>query len=112
MARITIVGAGVIGLVTASALARENEIIIVARNLPGDGLSAEWASPWAGASFIAGGTSSRIEQQMQLDTYSQLSHWAENYPESSVRLITLEDFFDFDDNSQIWWRMLPEVTYA
>ncbi|KAM0545428.1 hypothetical protein ACHAPJ_011333 [Fusarium lateritium] len=52
MGKITVVGAGVVGMAVASMLSRAHEVTIVARNLPGDGESLDWASPWAGAVFL------------------------------------------------------------
>lgn len=43
---ITIIGSGVFGLSIAHSLPLSYDITIVARNLPGDPDSSEWASPW------------------------------------------------------------------
>ncbi|KAH7142163.1 hypothetical protein EDB81DRAFT_723433 [Dactylonectria macrodidyma] len=110
MARITIVGSGIIGLSIATLLARDHEVTIVARNLPGDDMSFEWASPWAGASFIAGGCDSAREKKMQLDAFAELWRWSIRYPESSIKRINLEDVFD--DERDVWWKdYVPEFRY-
>ncbi|KAM5341732.1 hypothetical protein ACJ41O_014763 [Fusarium nematophilum] len=110
MARITIVGSGIIGLSIATQLSHSHDITIVARNLPGDDPSFEWASPWAGSSFIAGGCSSAREKKMQLDAYAELWRWSVRFPESSVKRITLEDIFD--DERDVWWKdHVPEFRF-
>lgn len=44
---IGIIGSGVIGLTSALALVDAGyNVIIVARDLPGDDASTKWASPW------------------------------------------------------------------
>lgn len=52
---VVILGAGVIGLTVAHVLSSQApntyNIIIVARDLPGDFDSQAWASPWAGANW-------------------------------------------------------------
>jgi D-amino-acid oxidase len=81
----------------------------VARDLPGDDPTIDWASPWAGASFIAGGTSITRERRMQEETFREFWKWSQLYPESSIRRITIEDFFD-DEDTDIWWKVwVPEV---
>lgn len=83
----------------------------MARNLPGDERSIEWASPWAGASFIFGGTSIRREMKMQLDAFAELLRWSTAYPESSIKRITLNDIFDEEKTeTEIWWKdYVPDV---
>jgi D-amino-acid oxidase len=46
MPSVTILGAGVFGLSIAHALPRGWDITLVARDMPGDGDSLAWASPW------------------------------------------------------------------
>lgn len=44
---IGIIGSGVIGLTSALALVKDGfNVTIVARDLPGDDGSQQWASPW------------------------------------------------------------------
>ncbi|KAF5598379.1 d-amino-acid oxidase [Fusarium pseudocircinatum] len=94
MARITIVGAGVVGLAIAAQLSRMHDITIIAKNLPGDKPTLEWASPWAGANFVAGYCTSPRDRKMQRDTFIELWSLASRYPESSVKMIPMEEFFD------------------
>jgi glycine/D-amino acid oxidase-like deaminating enzyme len=46
MPAVTILGAGVFGLSVAHALPRAYDVTIVARDMPGDPDSLDWASPW------------------------------------------------------------------
>lgn len=78
----------------ASRLPKHNKITIVARDLPGDGPSQDWASPWACAGWVALGGSSPREEQMQLDTLQHCLKLAEENPESSVRRVQLTDVHD------------------
>ncbi|CAH0034096.1 unnamed protein product [Clonostachys rhizophaga] len=94
MPKVTIVGAGVVGLTAASLLPKTCEITVVARNLPGDELSHEWASPWAGAVFLGLDGSNLREQKMQLDSFAFWWQLAKTHPESSVRAIEMNDFQD------------------
>lgn len=93
----------------ASLLSRNHEVTIVAKNLPGDDLSHEWASPWAGAVFLGLDGSNAREQKMQLDSFAVLWQLAVSNPESSIRRIEMNDFHDDKTIDQIWYRdALPE----
>jgi glycine/D-amino acid oxidase-like deaminating enzyme len=51
----------VIGLTAALLLARRGYAVeVVARNLPGDSLDQDWASPWAGANWCPFGVDPRV----------------------------------------------------
>lgn len=93
----------------ASLLSRNHEVTIVAKNLPGDELSKEWASPWAGAVFLGLDGSNAREQKMQLDSFAVLWSLAVTNPESSVKRIEMNDFYDDKMIDQIWYNgKLPE----
>ncbi|KAH8428356.1 FAD-dependent oxidoreductase [Aspergillus melleus] len=99
-------------MATASILSRNYKVTIVARNLPGDEPTIEWGSPWAGASFIAGGCLSRREEKMQLDAFAELWRWSVAYPDSSVKQITIDDFHDDKTEEDIWWKdHMPEFRF-
>ncbi|CAJ0547265.1 Ff.00g018920.m01.CDS01 [Fusarium sp. VM40] len=105
MARITIVGAGITGLAIASRLSRHYKITIVAKNLPGDEPTLDWASPWAGANFVAGYCSSPRDRKMQRDAFTELWRLATRCPESSVRKIPMEELFDQErTDDDLWYR--------
>jgi len=93
----------------ASLLSRNHEVTIVAKNLPGDEATKEWASPWAGAVFLGLEDSKPNEQKMQLDSFAVLWSLAVSNPESSIRRIELLDFHDDKTIDQIWYNeKLPE----
>lgn len=75
----------------ASQLSKEYGVTVVARDLPGDASSEDWASPWACAGWVALGLGSPQEQKMQLDALSYLCKLALSHPESSVRVAELTD---------------------
>ncbi|KAL1603804.1 hypothetical protein SLS60_005395 [Paraconiothyrium brasiliense] len=112
MARITILGAGVVGMSIASVLSRRHSITIVARDMPGDPPSTEWASPWAGASFIFGGCKDRREMQMQLDAFAELWRLSDTSPASGIKKMTINDAFDEEkEDGDIWWKdHVPDVS--
>lgn len=87
----------------ASLLSRNHEVTIVAKNLPGDELSKEWASPWAGAVFLGLDGSNPWEQKMQLDSFAVLWSLAVSNPASSIRRIEMNDFHDDKTIDQIWY---------
>lgn len=77
----------------ASQLSKDYDITVVARDLPGDELSQQWASPWACAGWVALGFSP-LEQKMQLDSLAYCTKLAKFHPESSVRITELTDLHD------------------
>lgn len=88
----------------ASQLSRKYDVTIMARNLPGDPESYEWASPWAGAIWLGMADSNPAEQEMQLDSLAVLLKLARTNPESSVRQIEMLDLMDHNDMSQVWYK--------
>ncbi|KAJ4184918.1 hypothetical protein NW755_008832 [Fusarium falciforme] len=103
MAKITIVGSGIIGLAIASQLSRHHEVTVIARDFPGDKPSIKWASPWAGANFVAGGCSSARERRMQMDAFTELWRLAIRHPESSVKRLPMEEFYDNERSDDDFW---------
>ncbi|KAK4943901.1 hypothetical protein LTR10_016617 [Elasticomyces elasticus] len=104
MTKITILGAGITGMAIASQLSKNYDVTIMARNLPGDPESYEWASPWAGAIWLGMADSSEAEQRMQLDALAVLMKLARTNPESSVRQIEMLDLMDHNDMSKVWYK--------
>jgi len=80
----------------ASQLPKSCKVTIVARDLPGDEPSQDWASPWACAGWaaVAAHGGSPREQQMQLDALKFLRKLAASNPESSLRRAELTDVHD------------------
>ncbi|KAI8272819.1 hypothetical protein K4K60_011787 [Colletotrichum sp. SAR11_57] len=109
MPKITILGAGITGLTIASQLPRGYDVTIVARNLPNDPQSQEWASPWAGAVFMGMIPSTPKEQKMQLDAFWTWWKLALEHPDSSVRRVDMLDLIDGSSEDQVWYaNKLPD----
>jgi D-amino-acid oxidase len=97
------------GMAIASQLSKSYDVTIVARNLPGDPESIEWASPWAGAVFMGMDNSNEREQKMQLDAFWVWWKLALSHPESSVRQIEMQDLIDSSNLDKVWYRnKLPD----
>ncbi|KAB2579691.1 FAD dependent oxidoreductase [Lasiodiplodia theobromae] len=103
MAKITILGAGITGLATASILrSKGHKVTIIARDLPPkdgkaidlDTASKDWASPWAGAFYMPDIKISPLHQRMLSLSLPHLFRLADASPESSVRRIDIEDVRD------------------
>lgn len=89
----TDVSRSITGLSVASRLSKDYDVTIVARDLPGDEPSQQWASPWACAGWVAlGGTP--LEEKMQLDSLAYFTKLASSHPDSSVRVSQLTDLHD------------------
>ncbi|KAF9873485.1 putative fad dependent protein [Colletotrichum karsti] len=106
MPKVTIVGAGIVGMAVASMLSRFHEVTIVARDLPGDSPSHQWASPWAGAVFLGLDGSTAAEQKMQRDAFAFLWALADSNPESSVKRIEMIDLQEATTIDKIWYKDL------
>ncbi|KAJ9143110.1 Nucleotide-binding domain-containing protein [Pleurostoma richardsiae] len=104
MTKVTILGAGITAMAVAATLPKHYDITILARNLPGDPDSQEWASPWAGAVWMGMADSSPAEQKMQLEAFAYLWRLALRHPESSVRRIEMLDLMDFIPLEKVWYR--------
>ncbi|KAI8677878.1 DAO domain-containing protein [Fusarium keratoplasticum] len=102
MSQLTIT-TSIIGLAIASQLSRHHEITVIARDLPGDEPSIKWASPWAGANFVAGGCSSARERRMQMDAFTELWRLAIRHPESGVKRLPMEEFYDNERSDDDLW---------
>ncbi|SPO07234.1 related to D-amino acid oxidase [Cephalotrichum gorgonifer] len=103
MTKITILGAGITGLVIAASLPRHYDITIIAKNLPGDPDSQEWASPWAGATWLGMLNSSEADQEIQLKSLAYWWSLARRHPESSVRRLQLVDVVDSVRPEDMWY---------
>ncbi|KDQ57890.1 hypothetical protein JAAARDRAFT_34699 [Jaapia argillacea MUCL 33604] len=107
MPSVIIIGAGVTGLSIAHSLPRSYDITIVARDLPGDEESLDWASPWAGAGFGGGGTKvdDALEREVLKSGFRYFWGLAESHPESSVRRMPSVVFRDdVGTDEDLWWK--------
>jgi glycine/D-amino acid oxidase-like deaminating enzyme len=95
-------------LTIAATLPKDYEVTIIARNLPGDPESTEWASPWAGAIWMGSEDASPSAQKMQLDSLAYWMRLAGQYPESSVKMAEMHDLMDHVPLEKVWYRnMVP-----
>lgn len=93
------------GLAIASQLSRHHKITTVAKNLPGDEPTLDWASPWAGANFVAGYCSSPRDRKMQRDAFAELWRLTTRCPESSVKKIPMEEVYDQErTDDDLWYK--------
>ncbi|CAI0642181.1 unnamed protein product [Colletotrichum noveboracense] len=103
MVKVTILGAGVTGMMIAGSLPRHYDITIVAEYLPGDYDTKAWASPWAGAIWVGVHDSAPREQTMQLEGLMGLLKLAETNPVSSVRQVKMTEIMDRGSKSDVWY---------
>ncbi|KAL3480897.1 nucleotide-binding domain-containing protein [Aspergillus californicus] len=109
MVRITILGAGVTGMTIASQLPTDYAITIIGDILPGDVLTKEWASPWAGACWVGVHWSNEREQKIQLESLAGLWRLAKEHPESGLRVTTMTEILEYGSPEDIWYRTkVPE----
>lgn len=88
----------------AATLPKHCDITIVARDLPGDPESADWASPWAGAIWLGMDGSNPSEQKMQLDSLAYWLKLAALHPDSSVKSVEMHDVMDHTPLDLVWYR--------
>ncbi|CAH0004293.1 unnamed protein product [Clonostachys byssicola] len=106
---IGIIGSGVIGLTSALALVKDGfNVTIVARDLPGDDGSQQWASPWAGAGILPYPESKGHD--LQTETFKFYRALAHRDPTSGVQVVDVTEYYDGrNDDSTIWYkRMVPK----
>ncbi|EWZ28399.1 uncharacterized protein FOBCDRAFT_203895 [Fusarium oxysporum Fo47] len=103
MVKVTILGAGVTGMMVAAALPRNYNVTIVGEYMAGDYNTKEWASPYAGAIWVGVHKSNPREQKMQLEGLMGLLRLAETNPESSVRRIPMTEIMDRGSKSDVWY---------
>lgn len=75
----------------------------MAKNLPGDEDSQEWASPWAGAIWLGMLNSSEADQKIQLDALAYWWRLSQRNPEAGVRRLKMIDIFDDGAPSKAWY---------
>ncbi|KAJ5047831.1 hypothetical protein NUH16_006328 [Penicillium rubens] len=102
---VAIIGAGVIGLLSALTLTDSGyRVTIIARDLPGDE-SQDWASPWAGAAiFPHPDTKGHL---LQVESFKYFWALAHRDPTSGIQVIKATEYYDDrDDDSTIWYKSL------
>ncbi|KAG5746624.1 hypothetical protein H9Q72_011909 [Fusarium xylarioides] len=104
-----IIGSGIIGLTSALALVDAGySVTIVARDLPGDDSSQQWASPWAGAGILP--HPDYKGQDLQTESFRFYWALAHRDPTSGVQVVDVTEYYDDrDDDSTIWYKqMVPK----
>ncbi|GAA5989400.1 hypothetical protein JCM10908_001296 [Rhodotorula pacifica] len=89
-----VVGAGVVGLSTAIRLLEAGlEVDIVARDLPGDLLSIEFTSPWAGAHHVSVATGADMRlHEFDARTFKVMSELIEQDPNVPLYFATQTEY--------------------
>ncbi|KAK2796748.1 hypothetical protein FQN50_009429 [Emmonsiellopsis sp. PD_5] len=106
MPKITILGAGITGMSIASQLPKNCDVTILGEYLPGDPMDQKYVSQWAGAIWLGvhwTPTSPR-EQEMQLNSFSELWRIAERHPESGARHIEMTEIMDHGSKEAVWYQ--------
>ncbi|KAJ6186904.1 hypothetical protein N7519_001812 [Penicillium mononematosum] len=103
MSKITILGAGITGMGIARQLPKNTEVTILGDFLPGDAMDQRYVSQWAGAIWLGVHDSTPWEQEMQLNSFSELWRIAERHPESGIRQIEMTEIMDNGDPAKVWY---------
>ncbi|KAL4963461.1 FAD-dependent oxidoreductase [Aspergillus stella-maris] len=100
---VTIIGSGVIGLLSALVLTDARyRVTIIARDLPGDE-NQNWASPWAGAGFLPHPETK--DQSLPTESFKYYWALAHRDPTSGVQVLKATEYFDDrSDDSSIWYK--------
>ncbi|CAG8957615.1 hypothetical protein HYFRA_00010482 [Hymenoscyphus fraxineus] len=103
---IGIIGAGITGLACAYVLSSKYQVIIVARDLPGD-LGSKWASPWAGAVFHPQATNSPVLRKMQSDSFAFYEKLAKENSTCGVQMYPMTEYVDTEGfDKDPWYKSL------
>jgi hypothetical protein len=92
------------GMGIASQLPKNAEITILGDFLPGDAMDQRYVSQWAGAIWLGVHDSTPWEQEMQLNSFSELWRIAERHPESGIRQIEMTEIMDNGDPAKVWYQ--------
>ncbi|KAI9320393.1 hypothetical protein BX666DRAFT_1851580, partial [Dichotomocladium elegans] len=98
-------GAGVIGLTTAIVLRKNgfDKVTIVAKYHPGDPLTHEFTSPWAGASIVSFAQDSDSLQAIDLVSFQEFMREADHVPEAGVMYCPGVHYSEVDDPAAEAW---------
>ncbi|KAI9248857.1 hypothetical protein BDA99DRAFT_524634 [Phascolomyces articulosus] len=86
MPKVVILGAGVLGLTTAITLKKNgyDDITVVGQYHPGDDLTHEFTSPWAGASIVTFAFENKLLQDIDRISFQEFKREADQVPEAGV----------------------------
>ncbi|KAI8139458.1 hypothetical protein BJV82DRAFT_627302 [Fennellomyces sp. T-0311] len=105
MPKVVILGAGVIGLTTAIVLRKNgfNDVTIVGRHHPGDKLTHEFTSPWAGASIVSFAFENKLLQDIDLISFKEFNREVDHVPEAGVMYCPGVHYSEVDDAAAEAW---------
>ncbi|PWN96884.1 FAD-linked reductase, partial [Tilletiopsis washingtonensis] len=100
-----VVGAGVIGLTAALELrAHGHAVHVVARDMPHDAASTQFASPWAGANCVSyAADDDLLQQRWERTTWKRLAGISRRHPDL-VQKIPFELYSAYLAANQPWWK--------
>ncbi|CEJ53846.1 hypothetical protein PMG11_00186 [Penicillium brasilianum] len=110
---IVVVGAGVTGLTTALLLSKTpaNKVTVIAKHMPGD-YDIEYASPWAGASYMPFGKKGSDHAEWERATWPALRDLAEHQPESGIHFQDITIHNRLKDQNTATGQWSAELTSA
>lgn len=88
----------------ASQLPRNCDVTILSEYLPGDPLGPKYASQWADVIWLGVHAPSPREQEMQLNSFSELWHIAQRYPEFGARRIEMTEIMDYGSKEDVCYQ--------
>ncbi|KAI9476633.1 hypothetical protein BDB00DRAFT_859906 [Zychaea mexicana] len=105
MPKVVILGAGVIGLTTAIVLRKNgfDDITIVGKYLPGDDLTHEFTSPWAGASIVSFAFENKLLQDIDLISFQEFERQVKEAPEAGVMHCPGVHYSEIEDPAAEAW---------
>lgn len=102
----------VTGMTIASQLPAHYNITIVGDIFPGDALTKEWASPWAGGCWVGVHNSSPGDKKLQLQALAILWKLAEAHPDFGLRISKMTEILEYGSPSDIWYQHnVPEFRF-
>ncbi|KAF7715988.1 Uncharacterized protein PECH_004587 [Penicillium ucsense] len=109
--KIVVVGAGVTGLTTALLLSKDssNDVTVIAKHMPGD-TDIEYASPWAGASYLPFGAKGSQNAEYEQATWPPLRDLAQNNPESGIHFQDITVQNRLKDQQTVTGKWAAELT--
>ncbi|ORZ02823.1 hypothetical protein BCR43DRAFT_520075 [Syncephalastrum racemosum] len=105
MPKIIVFGAGVIGLTTAVVLLKNGyeDVTVVGKYHPGDELTHEFTSPWAGASIVSFAAQNTLLQEIDQISFKEFARQANLVPEAGVMYCPGLHLSEIDDPAHEAW---------
>ncbi|KAL4781949.1 nucleotide-binding domain-containing protein [Aspergillus varians] len=106
MPLVCVLGSGIIGLASAEALVDAGyDVVVAARDLPGDPPGLSWASPSAGAVIYPTHSPEAQSQEFEAETFKHYWTLAHQDPTSGAQIVPVTEFFQdpSKSDSQAWY---------